>query len=584
MKKYIRAISLLLCACLCIGLAGCLQPSGTLPGGEAPPAQPQYQPEPEPQPEQDAQQPPAPVQLEYTPFDGDAFIAALDDARARWQQPDAEAQVMADYYDLTARFVECMNAYKVSDVLYYLDYANEELRLASTQAYATANDCNDAMCLFLSDLLESDYRSAYIREIGRDNALMYEGYQPMTQEQKELMERENDLQSRYAQISGQSYDDYTSLAEAVAPVYLELIDVRNAIAQSYGYDDYPTYAYECIYVRGYSPRDAADLGELVKQELAPLYVDSMLSESQDDWDAWYRYSQADEAHLLELMGEYMPQIDPQLGQTLDCMLQNQSYSIAYSDKKYDVSFTTMLNGLGTPYLFTQPDPDSQVYSLTTLVHEFGHYNNFLNDPTYDTPDGLLYALDDIDVAEISSTGLELLFTEYYPQLYGEDAATLERGMLSELLSNVVYGCMLDEFQQLVYTTPDLTAADLNDICYQVVLDYMGDIFYQDYASTMWAQIYHNFEAPFYYISYGVSALASFQLWQAAQTDHAAAVQQYMDISARGCNVDFLWLLEDADLQDVFDSAYLAQLYDTLEPVILPQRQHTVRDERPGKNA
>ncbi len=562
MKKTIRAIALLLCVCVCAQLTGCVMPADPPPWWDASSDSRSF-----PDSPQTEEQPDAAIELTYTPFDGQSFVDALDTARARWQQPDQESAVIEDYYALVAAFVECLTAYKVSEVLYYTDYTNEELRQANADAYTTANDCSDAINLFLSDLLKSDYRSTYIREVGRENALMYENYQPLTQEQKDLMEQENALQDRYAQLAGGQYDDHTALAAAVAPVYLELIQVRNDLARSFGYDDYPTYAYECIYVRSYTPQDADKLGDRVKKELAPLYVDCLLAESEADYDAFYRYDRADEAHLLELLGQYIGGLAPTLQESLDHMLATGSYSIAHDKQKFDVSFTTMLNGLRTPYLFTQPQPDSQVYSFTTLVHEFGHYHNYLNDPTYSVPDGLMYALDDIDVAEISSTGLELLLLQDYPQLYGDDAATLQRSVLGDLLSNVVYGCMLDEFQQIVYTTPDLTAEALDDICYQVVLEYMGDIYYEDYARTLWAQIYHNFEAPFYYISYCMSALASFQLWQLAQTDFDAALQQYLDIAALGCNVDFLWLVEECGMQDVLSLRYLSDLYDRLEPVL-----------------
>ena len=243
-----------------------------------------------------------------------------------------------------------------------------------------------------------------------------------------------------------------------------------------------------------------------------------------------------------------------LNDSLQHMLDTHSYNIAYSRKKHEVSLTTMLYQYRVPFLFSQPEKDSQPLSLGTLVHEFGHYHSYLTDPTYDTPDGHIYAMDDLDVAEISSTALELLFLEFYPELYGKDAAALQQASLSGVLSNVVFGCMLDEFQQKIYKAEKLAPEDVSEICHEVLTDYMGDVFVDDYTYYMWAVVNHNFEAPLYYISYAMSALASFQFWAQAQEDYSGALQDYLELVSYGTNADFLALLEECGLQNVMEKA------------------------------
>ena len=560
MKRMYRAIAAVLCLSLCLGLCGCVQenalqdstvvPDSTV-SAETPEGVMDY------------------AALQPQPFDSEAFLDRLLEAEKMMDTDAGAAAVIGEYYALTALLLECMTSYTLYDIACYTDVTDTALQQKSAVAYEKAVDCSDAYSVFLSNILKSRYREDYIAEVGEENALMYEDYEAMSEEQKELADREKALQDEYRLLAAEAYDSYEATAEVMAPLYVELVQLRNHIAETYGYDDYVTYAYENTYYRSYTPEQAAQLGEIVKEELAPLYVRSMLAESREDQEAFFRVSDTDEETLLALMQQYIPLMDSTLGSSLQHMLDTHSYNIAYSEKKHAASFTTMLYQYGVPFLFSQPEKESQPLSLGTLVHEFGHYHSFLVDPTYDTPDGYIYSLDDIDVAEISSTALELLFLEFYPELYGQDAAALQRGSVSGILSNVVFGCMFDEFQQIIYTTPDLQPQDISDIFHEVMLDYMGDIFVDDYSYHMWAVVNHNFEAPLYYVSYAMSALAAFQIWADAQADYDAALQAYLELAAYGTNVDFLELLESCGMRSVLDEGYLQELHGVLEPVLQP---------------
>ena len=55
---------------------------------------------------------------------------------------------------------------------------------AGVFAYEKAVECSDAFSVFLGDLLDSRYRKDYIAAVGEENALLYENYEAMTDEQK----------------------------------------------------------------------------------------------------------------------------------------------------------------------------------------------------------------------------------------------------------------------------------------------------------------------------------------------------------------------------------------------------------------
>ena len=59
-----------------------------------------------------------------------------------------------------------------------------------------------------------------------------------------------------------------------------------------------------------------------------------------------------------------------------------------------------------------------------MIHEFGHYN-----AAYHAAERCLYEPATLDVAEIHSQGLEVLFFDYMDDMFGENGKVLEMSSL-----------------------------------------------------------------------------------------------------------------------------------------------------------
>ena len=131
---------------------------------------------------------------------------------------------------------------------------------------------------------------------------------------------------------------------------------------------------------------------------------------------------------------------------------------------------------------------------------------------------------------------------------------------------MVSGCVYDEFLQYVYTHPELTVEGLNQ-AYARIADSYGMELYSESSRYNWMYISHNFESPFYYISYAVSAMASLQLWAVAERDRDEAIALYNKmISLGGYDRGYCELLETLGLR-VFTQdldACVRDAYDELE--------------------
>lgn len=112
--------------------------------------------------------------------------------------------------------------------------------------------------------------------------------------------------------------------------------------------------------------------------------------------------------------------------------------------------------------------------------------------------------------------------------------------------------MLDKFLQEVYTTPNLTLEQVNRI-YHDVSERYGQWMFDDTYCYSWISVSHDFYAPFYYLSYATSALASLELLARSVEDYDAALYVYLRLTSRGVPAQngFRAALKLVGLDDVF---------------------------------
>ena len=75
---------------------------------------------------------------------------------------------------------------------------------------------------------------------------------------------------------------------------------------------------------------------------------------------------------------------------------------------------------------------------------------------------------------------------------------------------------------------------------------------------------HNFDYPFYYISYAVSALGALEIYSLMQTDFDAAADKYLYVCSM--NTEYYYYseaLEEADFADIFDIRSFADIAGTV---------------------
>ena len=524
-----------------------------------------------------------------TPFDETALTEALDQLEALCG-PDfrEEDQARALYETILEEYDRLYTLHALAYVHYCASGAAQEWADAEGTLLDQATQLQDRVFAVLRQLADSPCRSVLDDALGEEYTEALLEYEDMSDTLRGLLQEENQLVQRYEQtvsrgveavVDGQTWtdealaaadlrtEDYLRISDrldealnrAVGETFRQLIQVRTAIAQEEGCDSYADYAYAC-YNRDYSPRDVRRLRQAVKQYFLPL----------DD----IRYDACDEAALrdafqaLDIEGASLMQalqpgiaaIHPDLQDSFDFMMQHQLYDTDPRPEKLGVGFTTNLNAYGSAYIFNSPYGTYQ--DCSDMVHEFGHFHQSFCDPT-----PALWLSSNMDTAEIHSQALQLLFAGS-SDLFGAASGDFFYAVLNELVDSIQEGCMYDEFLAEVYSDPTLSLAEIN-ARFKDISEAYGYYYPEGQEeSWFWARVPHNFQSPFYYISYAVSALSSLDLWLRSQEDWNGAVETYMDLSALSQDVPFRAALKEAELADIFDRAAVREIAEETEHVFL----------------
>ncbi len=487
--------------------------------------------------------------------------AELLDKAARLGET-ADGKEAADLYDwLMAEYAKVYTLDNLAYIDFYAHPGDETLSDACRQLDSVLNEVNDALCTALSDALDGPAGSALRSYIGEDKATALVSYDEQTDRQREITERVSELTLQYNALIMEylSYDEET---EKIGALYRELVDLHNEEAQIVGYKDYADYAYEASYGRDFTPDDAAALCEAVKP-YARQYFGSLYYN-----EATYADFSADtdltERELVGLVTQYMPRVSDDAAKAAAYMEKHGLYFMDSAERVSDLGFTTTLDQYNAPFIYLALYGDQN--DIQSMFHEFGHYYDAYVNPVPD----LLLSVGSLDIFEIHSTGMEALSTGWYEDIYGEDADLARIRFLDSALYTVFSGCLFDEFQRVVYADPTLTPEQISQTFVTIARSYGLRSFGKEF-SHYWMQVNHNFESPFYYISYAVSMLASLQIYEMAENDWAAAADFYNDLVSLGAfDYTYCELLDKVGLECFTDGlpACVSQAVEDMEALCL----------------
>lgn len=483
------------------------------------------------------------------------------DKAARLGETADGAEAIELYDWLMAEYAKAYTLDNLAYIDFYAHPGDESISDACQQLDIALNDLIDALCVALSDALDGPAGKALESYIGSDKAEALRGYDEQTDREREIAERISELTLQYNTLIMKDLS-FSEETEQIGALYRELVDLHNEEAQLAGYDGYADYAYEISYGRDFTPDDAAALCEAVKP-YAKEYFASLYSHEATYTD----FSVDTDLSAQELVGlitKYMPRVSDGASEAAAYMKQHGLYFMYSADRVSDLGFTTTLDQYNAPFIYLALYGNE--YDIQSMFHEFGHYYDAYVNPIPD----ILLSVGSLDIFEIHSTGMEALSTGWYDEIYGEEAELARIKFLDNALYTVFTGCLFDEFQRVVYADPTLTPEQISQTFTSIARSYGLKSYRRDF-SHYWMQVNHNFESPFYYISYAVSMLASLQMYEMAENNWAEAADFYNKLVSLGAfDYTYCELLEEVGLECFTDGlpACVPQAVEDMETLCL----------------
>ena len=307
---------------------------------------------------------------------------------------------------------------------------------------------------------------------------------------------------------------WDKLTLSVAGIYLKMIDNNNKMAKLFGFDNYLDYAYAMRYDRDYTPEEALELCNTVRDELSGL---TELFEAYDSpWLAGIE-EKLKEQDYLELLGRCVGEMAPEFKESYDFMMRTNSFYLIPEDETNGnfFGFTSELRKYALPFSVLTETADSSV-NLSSIFHEYGHYNS-----KYWRSVSNVF-LSELDLEETFSQGMEVLAMHYYDNIYGEAGKSAEMSAVGSFLRNVYDACAVTSVEYTAYKGGYKTAEELVK-----ALTETGSGYYQ--GGIVWFWVDHIFDTPGYYISYVFPALNSLEIYRSSKEDYNAALETYFDL-------------------------------------------------------
>ena len=360
-------------------------------------------------------------------------------------------------------------------------------------------------------------------------------------------------------------DYYMSKKETFDEIYDKMVKVRTRIAHKLGYKNFTELGYKRMERYDYNREDVAKFREAIRKYIVPITVKiRALQKERFGYDELKFY----DLPCIFKNGNPVPSVKMEDYRKIsgDLFAEVLGVKPSFFDVLSDHGFTDLisrkakstggycmyLEEYAIPFIFMNANGTAD--DVATIVHEGGHAYAAIKSAEVSPFVECLSPT--IETCEIHSTSMEFLTYPYMEKFYGENAQAYRELHMTQALLFLPYGCMVDEFQHIIYDDPDMTPEQRHQVWLDLEHKYQPFIKYEDHPfhamGGAWMKKDHIFTTPFYYIDYCLAHMCSLELWDESEEDYKSALIKYNRLCECGGNETFLKILEGVGLASPFD--------------------------------
>lgn len=362
-------------------------------------------------------------------------------------------------------------------------------------------------------------------------------------------------------------------------IYDKLVKNRDAQAKAMGYKNYVELGYYRMNRNCYGKEEVETFRNQIKKYFVPFV--SKLHDRRRQRLGLDKLSYIDESvyflngnpaptgtpdEIMESGLKMYRELSPETKEFFEFMMENELFDVLGRKTKKAGGYMTYLPVYNSPFIFANFNGTSG--DVDVITHECGHaFQGFLSgkDPIRE------HAEITMETAEIHSMSMEF-FTEKWMELFFGSRADDYRAMhLEDAAAFIPYGCMVDEFQHIVYENPEMTPAERNAVWAKLEKEYKPHLDYGDCKrfaeGGFWQKQQHIYNLPFYYIDYCIAQTCAMEYKVMMDEDFDKAWESYLKLCNLSAADFFTNMIPAVGLVSPFEEGCIKDMIDKLEEKI-----------------
>ena len=359
-------------------------------------------------------------------------------------------------------------------------------------------------------------------------------------------------------------------------IYDKLVKNRTAQAKKLGYENYLELGYIRLNRNCYGPADVAQFRRQVVESMVPVVAEIKKAQAKrigiadmKFYDDNFFYPdgnatpQGTPEELLAAGEKMYTEMSPETAEFAKLLFGNELFDVLAKPGKAPGGYCTSLPAYKAPFIFS--NFNGTAGDVDVLTHEAGHaFADYVAARTIPILD---LRSPTMEGCETHSMSMEFFTAPWHRLFFKEQTEKYEVSHAEDALIFIPYGSMVDHFQELMYTHPEMTPEERNETWlklerqYRPYLDFEDLPFYSRGAG--WQRQLHIYQYPFYYVDYCLAQSMALQFWMESVKDWNAAWKKYLKFVGMGGTRTFVDLIRESGLLSPLDDGSIAKI---VEPV------------------
>ncbi len=359
-------------------------------------------------------------------------------------------------------------------------------------------------------------------------------------------------------------------------IYDKLVKNRTAQAKKLGYENYLELGYIRLNRNCYGPADVARFRRQVVESMVPVVAEIKKAQAKrigiadmKFYDDNFFYPdgnatpQGTPEELLAAGEKMYTEMSPETAEFAKLLFGNELFDVLAKPGKAPGGYCTSLPAYKVPFIFS--NFNGTAGDVDVLTHEAGYaFADYVAARTIPILD---LRSPTMEGCETHSMSMEFFTAPWHRLFFKEQTEKYEVSHAEDALIFIPYGSMVDHFQELMYTHPEMTPEERNETWlklerqYRPYLDFEDLPFYSRGAG--WQRQLHIYQYPFYYVDYCLAQSMALQFWMESVKDWNAAWKKYLKFVGLGGTRTFVDLIRESGLLSPLDDGSIAKI---VEPV------------------